>query len=267
MTPTRNGRPVRIGLQLQPQHATYQQLRDAVTAGEAAGVDVLFTWDHFFPLFGDPEGANFEAWTALAAWAEATSTVELGVLVTAAPYRNPDLLADMARTVDHISGGRLVLGIGAGWFERDFDEYGYDFGTAGSRIASLGEDLERIAARLPKLVPPPTREIPILIGGGGEKKTLPLVARHAHLWHSFGDAETLARKGALLDGYARDLGRDPHEIEWSVGVKGNPAEVGPAFLEAGATLLTVEASGPDHDLTDTARWVAWRDEVNAGGQG
>ena len=254
--------PIRIGVQLQPQHAEYSNIRDAVLRAEDLGVDVIFNWDHFYPLYGEPEGKHFECWTMLGAWAEQTSNVEIGALVTCNSYRNPELLADMARTVDHMSNGRLIFGIGSGWFEKDYTEYGYEFGTAGGRLNKLAEDLPRIESRWAKLNPAPTRKIPVLIGGGGEKKTLRLVAQHADLWHSFSDLETLQRKSAILDQHCADLGRNPSEIARSVGTPdGDPAEVGPALLAAGASLFTVGVNGPDYDLDKLKSWISWRNSL------
>ena len=257
-------RPVRIGLQIQPQHASYDQIRRTADAAERLGVDILFTWDHFYPLSGDPDGLHFECWTTLAAWAEQTERVEIGALVTCNSYRNPELLADMSRTVDHISGGRLVLGIGAGWFERDYAEYGYEFGTPGRRLDDLAGAMPRIKARWAALNPPPVHEIPVLVGGGGERKTLRIVAEHAQVWHSFADAAELVRKSAVLDRWCDELGRDPGDIERSVSVRrsASPEGVGQALLEAGATLFVVETSGPEHDLTGLAGWLSWRDRHN-----
>jgi probable F420-dependent oxidoreductase len=257
-------RRVRVGVQIQPQHADYAEIRRAVAAAEEAGVDAVFNWDHFFPLFGEPDGAHFECWTMLGAWAEATSRVEIGALVTCNSYRNPELLADMARTVDHISDGRLILGIGAGWFERDYDEYGYPFGTPGSRLAELETALPRISSRLARLNPAPVRTIPVLLGGGGEKKTLRYTARHATIWHGLGAPETIARKNRVLDDWCAVEGRDPAAIERSAAVEGSPEGTGDALLAAGATFLTVGLSGPRYDLAAVTDWLAFRDERNAG---
>jgi len=257
-------RPVRIGLQIQPQHADYAKIRQIAAEAEELGVDILFNWDHFFPLFGEPDGKHFECWTMLGAWAEATSRVEIGALVSCNGYRNPELLADMARTVDNISDGRLILGIGSGWFERDFDEYGYEFGTAGGRLDNLAESLPRIESRLAKLNPPPVRKIPVLIGGGGEKKTLKLVAKHADIWHSFGGPDVVSRKVKILDQHCADVGRDPSEIERSVAVgDGDPEVLGPQLRELGVSLFTANASGPDFDLGPLRSWIEWRDKQNA----
>ncbi|CCQ14118.1 putative uncharacterized protein [Rhodococcus sp. AW25M09] len=249
---------VKIGVQLQPQHAPdYQLIRDAVLRSEDAGVDIVFNWDHFYPLYGDLDGAHFECWTMLGAWAEQTSNVEIGALVTGGGYRNPDLLADMARTVDHISGGRLILGIGAGWNEKDYDNFGYEFGTAGSRLALLKESLGRIRHRLDVGNPAPTRDIPILIGGGGEKKTLKMVAEYAHIWHSFADLEALKRKSEILAEHGTTVGRDVTGITRSVSWPG--ADTAQDFVDAGATLFTVGVNGPDYDLAELGQAIAWRD--------
>ena len=254
---------IRIGAQLQPQHASYADIRRACAELEELGVDVLFNWDHFYPLHGDPDGAHFECWTMLAAWAEATERVEIGALVTCNSYRNPQLLADMARTVDHISDGRLILGIGSGWFERDYDEYGYEFGTAGQRLDALAEALPRIESRWEKLNPAPTRDIPILIGGAGEKKTLRLVAKHADIWHNFKTPEELPRFVDILQEHCDVVGRDIGEIEFSNEQRQKDLGVADKLRELGVTLFTLGISGPDYDLGIVREWLAWRDAQNA----
>ncbi len=260
-------KPVRIGVQIQPQQADYADIRRAVAEAEEVGVDVVFNWDHFFPLYGEPDGKHFECWTMLGAWAEATESVEIGALVTCNSYRNPELLAAMARTVDHISDGRLILGIGSGWFEKDYDAYGYEFGTAGSRLDALGEALPRIKRRLRELNPPPTRRLPVLIGGGGEKKTLRMVAQHADIWHGFGKADVIEHKHAVLDEWCAKVGRDSGEIERSCGVpEGDPVDGGSSLYALGTRLFTVSVGGPSYDLGQLRDWVSWRDERNANDQ-
>jgi probable F420-dependent oxidoreductase len=266
-------RPVRIALSIQPQHADYADIRRAVVAAEEAGADMVTSWDHFFPLFGDPDGKHFECWTMLAAWAEATSRVQLAPLVSPVGVRNPDLLADMARTVDQISGGRLVLGLGAGWSERDYTEYGYQLGTPSARLDALEQALERITARWQRLNPPPTRKIPILIGGGGERRTLRYAARHADLWRHIAEPDVLIHKSAVLDAWCATEGRDPAQIERSTiagapttggtpSVPVHPDVLGDQLLAAGFTLLNVRCTGPDYDLGTLRDWLAWRDAVN-----
>lgn len=255
---------IRVALQLQPQHAEYSEIRDAVVRGEEMGVDIIFNWDHFFPLSGDPEGKHFECWTMLASWAEVTERVEIGALVSCNSYRNPELLADMARTIDHASEGRLILGIGAGWFEKDYSEYGYDFGTKGSRLADLRQALPRIERRLSELNPPPTRDIPVMIGGGGERKTLRYTAEFADIWHGFGQPDVIRHKNDVLDNHCADVGRDPSEIERSTGANPDRVERGDELVAAGASLITLGFDGrTGYDLSPINDWLAWRDERNA----
>ena len=264
-------RPIRVAAHLQLQHADYDVIRRAALEAESIGVDAVFNYDHFFPLSGDPSGKCFECWTVLGAWAESTRRVEIGALVSCNAYRNPELLADMARTVDHISGGRLILGIGAGWWQKDFDEYGYPFGTVGQRLDALAAAMPRIEGRLARLNPPPTRKIPILIGGGGEKKTLRMVAEHADIWHAFGDRDTLRHKVEVLEQHCRTVGRNPDEIERSGPIVPSPAipddssgnvPTPDELRELGFTLFTWTIGGPNYDLSPLREWVTWRDKHN-----
>ena len=214
--------PIRIGSSSNrstPTTGDPSHVREA----EDLGVDVIFNWDHFYPSTATPTASTSSAGRCWGPGRSRRPTCEIGALVTCNSYRNPELLADMARTVDHMSDGRLIFGIGSGWFEKDYDEYGYEFGTAGGRLNELAEDLPRIESRWAKLNPAPTRNIPVLIGGGGEQKTLRLVAQHADLWHSFSDLDA-PRKSAILDSHCAEIGRDPGEIARSVGTP----EEGPA---------------------------------------
>jgi probable F420-dependent oxidoreductase len=262
-------RAIRIAAQLHPQHGDYPALRSAALGAEELGYDLVYNWDHFFPLYGDRDGAHLECWTVLAGWAEATERIEIGPLVACNSYRNPDLLADMARTVDRISGGRLVLGIGAGWFRRDYDEYGYAFGGRADRLKALGEALPRIRHRLGVLNPPPVRQPPILIGGVGKRRTLRLVAEHADGWHAgFPDRpDELAPAIEALEGWCEQVGRDPRAIERGVGVEpydldrflANDAD---AYVAMGFSQFTLGFNGPDWDVDAGRQWLEWRDARN-----
>jgi probable F420-dependent oxidoreductase len=251
---------IRVGIQITQQHATYKQIREAWKAVDASGADTLFNWDHFFPLGGDLDGAHLDNWTALGAMAEVTERVQIGCLVAAVGYRNPNLLADMARSLDHFSNGRFILGIGSGWSQRDYEEYGYDFGTAASRLKDLDRDLPIIRDRLAKLNPPPIQDpLPILIGGGGEKVTLRIVAQHATIWNGQAEPEVISHKNRVLDDWCAKVGRDPRQIERSVQIFGAQLDKLDEYVDAGVTHFIAASPGPDYDLSDLNKLIAWRD--------
>jgi probable F420-dependent oxidoreductase len=253
---------LRIGVQVQPQHSEFLKMREAWVEAEELGVDTIYTWDHFYPLYGDPEGNHWEGTAALAALAACTSRVRVGALVFCNSYRNPQLLANVHSTIDHLSGGRVILGIGAGWFQRDYDEYGYDFGTAPDRLRALARDLPLMKARLQKLHPRPQGPMPILIGGSGPKVTLRLVAEHAQMWHSFGDRAEYERKAAILAEHCAAIGRDPGTIEHVFGAPGMTLEHAEGLADAGVHEITlgIGGNGSGYDLGQLRELVQWRDQ-------
>lgn len=264
-------RQIRIAAQLHPQHGTFSDLRSAAVQADAMGYDIIYTWDHFYPLYGPKDGTHFEAFTTMTSFAEATTNAEIGPLVLCNSYRNPDLVADMARTLDHVSGGRFILGLGAGWFRRDYEEYGYEFGTAARRIRALGRAIPRMLDRLAVLNPPPVRTMPVLIAGTGPTLTLPLVAQYADSWHAaFPDRpEDLAPAVETLRRWCDEFGRDPADIEWGLGLEPRDLdraleEDAATYVEMGFTQFTLGFNGPGWDVSGGAPWLAWRDRLNAG---
>jgi probable F420-dependent oxidoreductase len=264
-------RPIRVGVSIRPQHGAYATMRQRWRDVEAMGADTLWTWDHFFPLTGEPDGLHSECWSLLAVMGEATERISFGPLVTCNSFRNPNLLADMARTVDHISDGRLILAIGSGWVERDYVEYGYDFKTARERLRDLEAALPVMIDRLSKLNPGPVNgHIPLMIGGSGEKVTLRLVAQYADIWNGVwtgrSDRAEARRLSRVLDDWCAKVGRDPKEIERSMLLR-TPEQVAQAddYIDAGITHLIVGASGPDWNLDQLQQLIDWRDRRNAAG--
>jgi F420-dependent oxidoreductase-like protein len=221
---------MRFGLDISQHQQTWDAILDRARFAEDAGFDGVWVFDHFKPLYGDPKGPCFEGWTLLAALAVATSRVRLGALVTGVTYRHPSVLAAQAVTVDHISDGRLELGIGAAWFEQEHRELGIEFPSVPRRAERLDEAVQVIkllmttddasfdgrhvaldgASYHPRPVQKP--HPPIWIGARGRRLTLPIVGRHADVWHSFGSPSDLKSMASVVDEHARAAGRDPADI-------------------------------------------------------
>ena len=249
---------MKFGVQLHPQATSVNEMRDAWRAADSVGVDSIFVWDHFYPLYGDPDAPHFEAYTLLAAMAADTKNARIGALVTCYSYRNANLLADMSRTIDHISGGRFILGIGSGWFERDYTEYGYEFGTAPGRLRLLADGLPVIKDRLARLNPGPVNgNIPLMIGGSGEKVTLKLTAQHADMHNAFGPVDNFRHKMGVLDNWCAELGRNPREIERTVAISPQDLKDVNAYEDAGADHIIVMLGNP-YDLSAVEKVLASR---------
>jgi F420-dependent oxidoreductase-like protein len=251
---------MRFGLQLWSQQTSWPAFRDAALAAEGAGWDSIWTWDHLMAIFGPWEQPILEGWTVLAGLAPLTKRVRLGLMVGANTFRNPGHTAKLASTLDHLSDGRAVLGIGGAWFEREHDAYGIDFGSGfGERLDRLDEavmlmrrllDGERFshdgrhyAMHDALLAPPPIQaHLPILVGGSGPRKTLRTVARRADGWNTSGTLDEVRTRLDILAEHCADVGRDIATIEKTVSfptvLRDDPAAAEAAFagqLEANGT--------------------------------
>jgi F420-dependent oxidoreductase-like protein len=225
---------MRFGAAYWIQRTGWPELRDACLTAEAAGFDSLWLDDHLLSDEGDWRSPKLEGWTSLAALASVATRADLGLLVAANTFRNPGLTAKMATTLDHLSGGRFILGIGGGWFEREHDAFGLDFGSGfGERLDRLEEAvglIERLLAgervthsgRFYEMVdalcePRPVQaRLPILIGGSGREKTLRTAARHADLWNGYGEPARIAETSAVLRERCDEIGRDFDAIRRTV---------------------------------------------------
>jgi alkanesulfonate monooxygenase SsuD/methylene tetrahydromethanopterin reductase-like flavin-dependent oxidoreductase (luciferase family) len=270
----------RLGVLLWSQATDWPAFEAGARRVEDLGYDSLWTWDHLYAIFGDPYQPIFEGYTTLAAWAEVTSRVRLGLLVGANTFRNPGLVAQTVTTIDHISEGRATLGIGGAWFELEHTAHGIDFGAGfGERLTWLDEAVTGIRALLDGqtvssppggryqfadlvLQPPPIQaHLPIMIGGSGERKTLRTVAKFADQWNAMGSVEKLAHKVEVLRGHCDAVGRDFSEIELTAGCK-------PLIRDTEAEARRLWESQMDHNRTpmsdvedDDTFWVGTPEQV------
>ena len=277
---------ISLGINLWSQASDWSEFLAAGQAADRLGYDHLWTWDHLLPIFGELDQPIHEGYTALAALAMATERTRLGLFVGANTFRNPGLAVKSLVTIDHISGGRALFGLGGAWFEAEHAAFGIDFGSGfGQRLDWLGEAVPaaralldgetvtsppggRYAFRDLRILPRPVQaHLPIVIGGSGEKKTLRTVARWADMWNAFGSPETLVAKDAILRAHCAEVGRDEAEIERTVGckvtIRGSAAEAQrvvdarpgpqPDAAQPGRDGSHVLDRDPDDDRRDDAR--------------
>ena len=238
---------LQLGINLWSQATTWPEMRDAAIRCDRLGYDSLWTWDHLYAIFGDPDQPIFEGWSTLAAWAEATERIRLGLMVGAIPFRNPGLVAKIVATLDHISGGRAILGLGGAWFALEHRAHGIDFGrSVGERLDWLDEAVAACRTLLDggSVTSPPDGHyrfddlhhaprpiqalLPIMIGGSGRKKTLRTLARYGDEWNGFGTPDEMAEQVEVIAAHGRDAGRDTAAIRrtiniWTV-IRDDPAE-------------------------------------------
>jgi alkanesulfonate monooxygenase SsuD/methylene tetrahydromethanopterin reductase-like flavin-dependent oxidoreductase (luciferase family) len=255
---------VKLGILLWSQAASWPEMLDAAKRVDRLGYAHLWTWDHLYAIFGDPYQQIFEGWSLLAAWARETERTRLGLLVGANTFRNPGVVAKTAATLDHLSDGRAILGIGGAWMEPEHRAHGIDFGTGfGQRLDWLDESVAAMRQMLDgesvtsaaggryqfddlRHAPAPVqRHLPIMIGGSGEKKTLRTVARYADMWNAMGTTELMAHKIDVLREHCAAVGRDISEIEFTLGIKAT-------IRETEAEAVRVWKAAMEHNRTPLA---------------
>jgi alkanesulfonate monooxygenase SsuD/methylene tetrahydromethanopterin reductase-like flavin-dependent oxidoreductase (luciferase family) len=228
----------KLGILLWSQATDWDSFERAAQKVDQLGYEHLWTWDHLHAIFGEPQQPIFEGWAAVAAWAKVTRRVRLGLLVGANTFRNPAIVAKLAVTLDHLSGGRAIAGLGGAWFEYEHVRHGIEFGRSpGERLIWLDEAAAAVRTLLDggEVTSPPggryrfdrlrhdpgpvQARLPLMIGGSGERRTLRTIAKYADMWNGMGKTSTLERKVGVLDQHCADVGRDPAEITRTVGCK------------------------------------------------
>jgi alkanesulfonate monooxygenase SsuD/methylene tetrahydromethanopterin reductase-like flavin-dependent oxidoreductase (luciferase family) len=271
---------LKLGVLLWNQQTSWAEYEAAARRVDELGYDHLWAWDHLYAIFGDPYQPFFEGWSTLAAWAKVTSRARLGLLVGANTFRNPALVARMAMTLDHISDGRAILGIGGAWFELEHTAHGIDFGSGfGERLDWLDEAAGAMRTLLdggqvtsPEggryafdglvLLPRPVQKrLPIMIGGGGEKKTLRTVARFADMWNAMGSVELLRHKDEVLRRHCQDVGREDSRIERTVGCKPVIRDTREAARRAWEEQMARNRTPMSDVEDDDTFWVGTPDDV------
>lgn len=274
----------KLGINLWTQGATWPSLLDAARAVDGLGYETLWAWDHVKAIFGDPHQPIFEGWTTLTAWAMATRHVKLGPMVGANTFRNPGLVAKIATTLDHVSGGRAILGLGGAWFELEHREFGIDFGSGpGQRLDWLDESVGAIRALVSgeKVTSPAggryslegatinplpvQKRLPIMIGGTGRTKTLRTVARYADIWNAQGLPAEVRELDGVLRRHCEEVGRDEREVErsnciWMV-VRDSEAQARrewAAWMDLNRTPLDERSLQPSRPVFGTPESIAER---------
>ncbi len=269
-----------LGILLWNQATDWPAYEAAARRVDELGYDHLWAWDHLYAIFGDPYQPIFEGYATLCAWAKVTSRARLGLLVGANTFRNPGLVAKSVITLDHLSDGRAILGIGGAWFEKEHEEFGIEFGSGfGQRLDWMDEAVAamrglvdgeivtsppggRYRFRDVRALPGPIQErLPIMIGGSGERKTLRTVARYADMWNAMGSVDKLRHKADVLSRHCEEVGRDPAAIERTVGCK-------PVIRDSEADARRVWEAQMEHNRTPMSRvlddetfWVGTPEQV------